>query len=105
VHAEDLLFSGRAIDGAEAARIGLANAAVADPEAAALDYFDRHLAPHSASSLRFAVSAAHGAAATRIKDRLAEVETLYLDGLMATHDATEGLRAFIEKRPTNWENR
>jgi cyclohexa-1,5-dienecarbonyl-CoA hydratase len=105
VHAEDLLYSGRAIDGAEAARIGLANTAVDDPEAAALDYFDRHLAPHSASSLRFAVSAAHGAAAQRIKGRLAEVESLYLDGLMATHDATEGLRAFIEKRPTNWENR
>ncbi len=105
VHAEDLLFSGRSIDGAEAARIGLANSAVDDPEAAALDYFDTHLAPHSASSLRFAVLAAHGDAATRIKAKLAEVETLYLDGLMATHDATEGLVAFTEKRPANWENR
>jgi len=91
VHAEDMLFSGRSVGGAEAARIGLANAAVDDPEAAALDYFDTHLAPHSASSLRFAVQAAHGDAARRIKAKLAEVETLYLDGLMATHDATEGL--------------
>jgi cyclohexa-1,5-dienecarbonyl-CoA hydratase len=105
VHAEDMLFSGRSVDGAEAARIGLANAAVDDPEAAALDYFDTHLAPHSANSLRFAVQAAHGDAAARIKAKLAEVETLYLDGLMATHDATEGLVAFIEKRPANWENR
>jgi cyclohexa-1,5-dienecarbonyl-CoA hydratase len=105
VHAEDLLYSGRSIDGAEAARIGLANAAVDDPEAAALDYFDSHLAPHSASSLRFAVRAVHADAAARIKARLAEVEALYLDGLMATHDATEGLRAFLDKRPANWENR
>ncbi|MHA1569990.1 MAG: cyclohexa-1,5-dienecarbonyl-CoA hydratase, partial [Alphaproteobacteria bacterium] len=75
VHAEDMLFSGRSVDGAEAARIGLANAAVDDPEAAALNYFDTHLAPHSASSLRFAVQAAHGDAARRIKAKLAEVET------------------------------
>jgi cyclohexa-1,5-dienecarbonyl-CoA hydratase len=105
VHAEDLLFSGRSIDGAEAARIGLANATADDPEVAALDYFDTHLAPHSASSLRFAVTAAHGDAAARIKAKLAEVETLYLDGLMATRDAKEGLVAFLEKRPANWENR
>ena len=103
--AEDLLYSGRSIDGAEAARVGLANAAAEDPEAAALDYFERHLAPHSASSLRFAVAAAHGDAARRIKTRLDEVEALYLDGLMATHDATEGLHAFLDKRPANWENR
>ncbi len=103
--AEDLLYSGRSIDGAEAARVGLANAAVEDPEAAALDYFDTHLASHSTSSLRFAVAAAHAAMATRVKARLAEVEALYLEGLMATHDATEGLHAFLDKRPANWENR
>ncbi len=105
VHAEDLLYSGRSIDGSEAARLGLANAVAEDPEAAALAYFDTHLAPHSASSLRFAVAAAHGAVAARVKARLAEVEGLYLEGLMATHDATEGLQAFLDKRPANWENR
>ncbi len=103
--AEDLLYSGRSIGGAEAARVGLANAAAEDPEAAALDYFDTHLASHSTSSLRFAVAAAHAPMAARVKARLAEVEALYLEGLMATYDATEGLRAFIEKRPANWENR
>ncbi len=36
-------------------RIGLAQTAAADPEQAALGYFDEHLKPKSASSLRFAV--------------------------------------------------
>ena len=57
-HAEDLLYSGRSISGTRAAEIGLALAAAPDPEAAALAYFDDHLAGLSASSLRLAVEAA-----------------------------------------------
>jgi cyclohexa-1,5-dienecarbonyl-CoA hydratase len=53
--AEDLLYSGRSISGEEAWRLGLVNDLADDPEAAALTYFDAHLAPRSASSLRFAV--------------------------------------------------
>jgi len=37
--------------------------------------------------------------------RLAEVEALYLEGLMKTHDANEGLAAFLEKRAPKWQNR
>jgi len=103
--AEDLLYSGRSISGEEAGRIGLANVVDADPAAAAEAYFNKHLAGVSASSLRFAVQAARAEVAARITAKLATVEELYLNGLMATHDAVEGLRAFIEKRPANWENR
>ena len=56
-HAEDLLLSGRSISAAEAKTLGLVNVVADDPEAAALAYFDTHLAGHSASSLRFAVRA------------------------------------------------
>ncbi|HWS15462.1 MAG TPA: cyclohexa-1,5-dienecarbonyl-CoA hydratase, partial [Candidatus Methylomirabilis sp.] len=37
--------------------------------------------------------------------KLAEVERLYLEELMGTHDAVEGLTAFIAKRPATWEDR
>jgi cyclohexa-1,5-dienecarbonyl-CoA hydratase len=101
--AEDLLFSGRSIKADEAFSMGLINAIADDPEKAALDYFDKHLAPRSASSLRFAVQAVRGDLSLRIKARLAEVESLYTGGLMNTRDAVEGLTAFIEKRPPRWE--
>ncbi|MCP4010332.1 MAG: cyclohexa-1,5-dienecarbonyl-CoA hydratase [Proteobacteria bacterium] len=103
--AEDLLFSGRSIKAEEALSMGLINAIAENPENAALDYFDKHLAPRSASSLRFAVQAVRGDLSSGIKARLAEVEALYTEGLMSTHDAVEGLTAFIEKRPASWEDK
>jgi cyclohexa-1,5-dienecarbonyl-CoA hydratase len=103
--AEDLLFSGRGIGAEEAHRIGLVDALADDPEQAALAWFDEHLAPRSAASLRFAVRAARAGFVERIRAKLAELERLYLEELMATHDAVEGLTAFIAKRPAVWEDR
>ncbi len=103
--AEDLLLSGRNVGAEEARETGLVNAVADDPEAAALAYFDRHLAGKSASSLRFAVRAARKGLVGEFKRKLAAMEELYLNGLMTTHDAVEGLQAFIEKRPAEWEHR
>ncbi len=101
----DLLVSGRAITGAEAAAIGIAREAVADPEHAALAYFEEHLRPKSASSLRHAVKAARLDYVARVKDKIRAVERLYLDELMATHDAVAGLEAFIAKKAPQWQHR
>lgn len=100
--AEDLLVSGRSIGAQEAHRIGLVNVVAEDPEQAALDYFQEFLTTLSASTIRFAVQAARITVNERIKFRLDAVKKLYLEELMTTHDAVEGLHAFLEKRPAVW---
>jgi len=102
--AEDLLFSGRSIGADEASALGLVHAVADDPEAAALAYFDQHLAPKSAAALGYAVRAAREGMLPEVKRRIAAVEKLYLEGLMKTRDANEGLAAFIAKRQPVWEH-
>jgi len=102
--AVDLLLSGRSITGAEAAAMGLVHVA-ADPEAAALAYFSEQLKPKSASTLRYAVKAARLDFVARVRAKLARAEQLYLDELMQSHDAVEGLEAFLGKRTAQWQHR
>ena len=102
--AEDILLSGRSLGADEGRRAGLVADIADDPEAAALAYYDSHLATSSASSLRFAVQAARADFSAQAQQRLAEVEALYLQRLMATKDAVEGLTAFIAKRPPAWKD-
>ncbi len=103
--ADDLLFSGRSLGAAEALQLGVVDRVADDPEAAALAYFDQHLAPHSACALRFAVEAARRAMVRRVEARLDEVEKACGVDLVKTHDCLEGLVAFQEKRSPRWQNR
>ncbi len=102
--AEDLLWSGRSIAAPQALASGLVSTLADDPQAAALAYFDEHLAPRSAAALACAVTASRAPRVRELRQRLAEVEALYLGRLMATRDANEGLAAFMAKRAPIWEH-
>ena len=104
-HAEDLCLSGRILAAEEALRIGLVDEVTDDPGEAALSYAREHLLSLSASSLRVAVKAVRHSLRTRLSSDLAVVERIYLNELMETEDAAEGIRAFLEKREPQWKNR
>lgn len=103
--ADELLLSGRSLGAPEAHEIGLVSAIAEDPEGAALDWFRQHLAGKSAAALRHAMRAARLDLVERVRAKLERVEALYLDDLMSTRDALEGLQAFLAKRPPQWEHR
>lgn len=104
-HAERLLLTGTKIDAERAQAIGLVDAIAADPKAATEHFVEAHLMPRSASSLGFALRAARLRLRTHLDESLLSLEHLYLDQLMATHDAKEGIQAFLEKRSPVWKNR
>ncbi len=102
----ELLLTGEPVDAAAAERLGLVNAVfpAAEFDARASHWLSR-LYKQSASSLRFAKRAFRIAQSADFVQRLADVERLYLEDLMKTQDANEGLNAFIEKRRPVWSGR
>lgn len=102
--AEMLLLSGQSIAAEKARAIGLVDEISDEPSAAALAWIDANIIGKSATAVRIAVAAARHDYIERIREKLQVVEAIYLNELMRTNDAVEGLTAFLEKRKPVWEN-
>ncbi len=104
--AEDVLLTGRDLSAVEAQRLGIVNAIAAEAglSETVADYVDQFFRPRSAASLRSATKAIRSSRVAAFEERLAEAERIYTEELLALHDGTEGIRAFIEKRPPVWRN-
>ncbi len=101
--AAELILTGRSISGKEAAEIGLANRAVPDEKlAVALDECLEHLLNLSPASLAVTKKAVYAWDSMHFDKGLARSEKIYLEELMKTADAEEGIRAFTEKRKPRW---
>lgn len=101
--AAELLLTGRAIDGKEAAAIGLATRALPESElSSAVDEAVAQLSRLSSAALCITKKAIYAWDAMHFDKGLARAEKLYLEELMKTADAHEGIRAFLEKRAPRW---
>ena len=104
--AYELVLSGEPITATEALQMGLVNAlAPRGKLEETLDRFVARFTEKSSAALRLAKRALRVSEDAAFGAALEAIERLYLDELMRTHDAEEGIRAFIEKRQPKWEDR
>jgi cyclohexa-1,5-dienecarbonyl-CoA hydratase len=94
----DLCVSGRVLRAAEALEVGLLSAVAEEPGRWWEDLVTQRLSKMSASSLRFAERAARMGLQRDLDSLLPLLEQLYLEDLMKTPDANEGIASFIERR-------
>ena len=101
--AAELILTGRQFSGDEAAAMGLATRSVAADELELV--VERTLAELrllSPVSLAHAKKAIYAWDAIHFDKGLARAEKIYLDELISTADAHEGIIAFLDKRPPKW---
>ncbi len=105
--AEELIITGRNITAEEGKAIGLINEVYNDKaelEEGVKKFTELQILPKSASSLRFAVKACRVKFNHILGNFLPILEQQYVNELMNTNDANEGIASFIEKRKPVWQN-
>ena len=104
--AMDLILSGRIVSAQEAMGMGLINKVVAkgDLPKETAEFVKPYLSL-SAEVLRVAKKTIKAGLTDDLEPSLKIIEDIYLNELMRTADAHEGLKAFLEKRSPEWKNR
>jgi cyclohexa-1,5-dienecarbonyl-CoA hydratase len=104
--AREMILTGELIDAAEALKLGLVNYVVPSSQIASkTEDILTKLRELSAPALESAKRAMNLGRDASFAEALASTEDLYLNELMKTYDAPEGIKAFLEKRKPNWRNR
>ena len=104
--ATELILTGRTISGCDAAKMGLANHSVPSEKLdEAVNKCVGHLQKLSPAALSVTKKAVYAWDAMHFDKGLARAEKIYLEELMKTSDAQEGIRAFMEKRSPKWTER
>jgi cyclohexa-1,5-dienecarbonyl-CoA hydratase len=101
--ASELILTGRQFSGDEAAAMGLATRSVAAEELeSVVERTLEELRQLSPSALTHAKKAIYAWDAIHFDKGLARAEKIYLEELISTADAREGIIAFLDKRPPKW---
>lgn len=102
----ELLMTGETIGAAEAERIGLINKVLP------VENFDQHvsefvakLTVQSKIVLQLTKRSVDAGLYRPCMEAIERCEKIYMNEMMKTEDAHEGLNAFLEKRPPVWKNR
>jgi cyclohexa-1,5-dienecarbonyl-CoA hydratase len=104
--AAEMVLTGQIIHGDEALHMGLVNDAVPDPELdSRVEEAAQQLAHLSPAALRITKKAFYAWDAIHFDKGLARAEQIYLDELMQTQDAREGIVAWMEKRAPKWKGK
>ncbi|MFX1567738.1 MAG: enoyl-CoA hydratase/isomerase family protein [Promethearchaeota archaeon] len=102
----ELIMLGETIDAKEAYRLGISN------QIFPIETYDQEFTKFiesfdglSSIVLQYTNKAFKKALGIDFETKIDDIEDFYLKELMSTHDANEGLQAFLEKRSPNWQNR
>jgi cyclohexa-1,5-dienecarbonyl-CoA hydratase len=101
----EMILLGESITASTALDLGLINwVSAADEFESKLNEIIKKMSRMSASSLRWCKHSVYATIDQDIKSAMKSIDEIYLEKLMSTFDANEGVRSFLEKRKPVWRH-